>query len=165
MLRTLSPNIDLEDRMTHVEDEAKKFWEDIEKERGGKVTFFTFATFLGESRGKQVTLGGLLYVVKDIVYFEDFEKENWFAKLLSRKQKWEKTEFSFSKKNIVEVRLVSKGAALNCVGGYIDEAETRPISKIFAALFQSVVQIRLKSRGSLFFDIMRNKDFLKALLK
>ena len=151
--------------MTNVEDEAKKFWQEIEKQRGGKVNFFTFATFLGESGGKQVTLGGLLYVVKDIVYFEDFEKENWFAKIFSRRQKWEKTEFSFDKKKIIEIRLVSKGAALNCIAGYINEAETKPISKLFAALFQSVVQIRLKSRGSLFFDIMRNKEFLKALSK
>jgi hypothetical protein len=46
---------------------------------------------------------------------------------------------------------------------FINEAETKSLSKIFAALFQSVVQIRLKSTGSLFFDIMRDKDFLKAL--
>lgn len=149
--------------MTNVEEESKKFWESIEREKGGKVKFFTFATYLGESGGKQVSLGGLIYIIKNTVYFEDFEKENWFAKIFARHQKWEKTQFSFDKKNIQEIKIISKGNALNCIGGFIDEAETKSLSKIFSALFQSVVQIRLKSTGSLFFDIMRDKDFLKAL--
>jgi hypothetical protein len=149
--------------MVNVEDEAKKFWDEIEKQRGGKVKFYTFATFLGETGGRQVALGGLMYIIKDMIYFEDFERENWFAKIFARKQKWEKTELSFREKNIEEIRLVSKGTALNCIGGFIDEAETKPISKIFAALFQSVVQIRLKSQGSLFFDIMRKKEFINAV--
>jgi hypothetical protein len=149
--------------MSNVEDEAKNFWENIERQKGGKVTFFTFATFLGESGSRQVSLGGLLYIVGDMVYFEDFEKENWIAKIFTRKQKWEKTEFSFRTGNLSEVRLVSKGTALNCIAGYLDEADTKPVSKVFAALFQPVIQIRLKGQGSLFFDIMRKKEFLDAL--
>jgi hypothetical protein len=36
------------------DDESRKFWEEKEKEKGGKVGFFTFATFLGISSEKQV---------------------------------------------------------------------------------------------------------------
>lgn len=149
--------------MNTTTEESKKFWEEKEKEKGGKVHFFTFATFLGKTNDKQVTLSGLLYIVDDRVYFEDFEKDNWFAKIVSKKKNYEKTEFSFNISDINETRIVSKGSALNCIAGNMNDEDTKSISNILKTLFQSAVQVRLKSY-SYFFDIMRDRDFLKALL-
>jgi len=149
--------------MKNTEEDSKKFWEEVGNKKGGKVGFYTFANFLGESGGKPVSLGGLIYTVDDIIYFEDFEKDNWFAKIISRRQKYEKTEFSLRKEDIEEVKIISKSSALNCISGLIEDTGTKPFAKILAILFQSVIQIRLKSTGSFFFDIMRDKDFIKAL--
>lgn len=149
--------------MNATTEESKKFWEEKEKEKGGKVLFFTFATFLGKTDDKQMTLGGLLYIVDDRVYFEDFEKDNWFAKITSRKKNYEKTEFSFDISDIDETKIVLKGNALNCIAGNINDGDTKSVSNILKALFQSAVQVRLKKSYSYFFDIMRDNDFLKAL--
>ena len=99
--------------MKDVESEARKFWEEKESEKGGKVTFYTFATFLGRSSDRQVTNGGLVYIIDDKIYFEDFEKENWLVKLISRKQKYEKTEFSVKRSEISLTRIVTRNSALN----------------------------------------------------
>ena len=147
----------------NVEEDAKQFWEQKEKEKGGKVHFYTFATFLGRSGEKPLTLGGLIYTIDGTVYFEDFEKDSWFAKLVSRKSKYEKTEFSFNIQDIEEIKIVSKNSALNCISGFIDEKDTKQFSRFFSMLFQSAVQLRLNSGISLFFDIMRDKDFIRAL--
>jgi len=145
------------------EQDAREFWNQKEKEKGGTVGFYTFATFLGRSNDKTVSLGGLIYTIDDTVYFEDFEKDSWFAKFLTRKNTYEKTEFSFLVKNVAEVKVVSKNSAYSCVSGYLEDTNTKPFSKIMSILFQSAVQIRLKRGGSLFFDIMRSKDFINAL--
>ena len=122
-----------------VEEDAQQFWTEKEREKGGKVGFYTFATFLGRSGDKPLSLGGLIYTIDETVYFEDFEKDSWFAKIISRRQKYEKTEFSFDIKDIEEVKIVSKNSALNCVSGFIDENETKPFSRLFALLVQSAI--------------------------
>jgi hypothetical protein len=149
--------------MNSVDEESKLFWKQIEEQKDGKVIFFTFATFLGRSGTKPVTLGGLLYKINEQMYFEDFEKDNWFAKIISKKQKYEKTEFSFSIADIENIKVVTKGSALNCVSGIIKDSDTKPLSNIMAVLFQSVVQVLLQNGTSLFFDIMREKEFIKAI--
>jgi len=145
------------------DDESRKFWEEKEREKGGKVDFFTFATFLGTSSERQVNTGGLLYTIAGRIYFEDFERENWFSKILGRRQKWEKTEFSIDRNDIAEFKRVSKNSALNCITGLVADTETRSISPIVQFLAQSVLQIRLKRGYSLFLDVMREKDFLTAI--
>ena len=77
--------------MHDVENEAKKFWEEKEAEKGGKVSFYTFATFLGRSSDRHVTNGGLIYRIGERIYFEDFEKENWLVRLIARKQTFRQT--------------------------------------------------------------------------
>jgi hypothetical protein len=144
-------------------DESTKFWEEKEREKGGKVTFFTFATFLGISSEKQLNAGGLLYTIDGTIHFEDFERENWFSKILGKRQKWEKTELAVKKKDIVELKKVSKNSALNCITGLLPDTETKAVSPVFQFLAQSVLQIRLRRGFSLFLDVMREKDFLSAV--
>ena len=149
--------------MKDIESEARKFWEEKEAEKGGKVTFYTFATFLGRSSDRQVTNGGLVYIVEDKVYFEDFEKDNWLVKLISRKQKYEKTEFSVKKGDIASTRIVTRNSALNCIGGFCESMETRELGGFMKLFAKPVVQLVMKNGSSLFFDMMQGQDFLKAL--
>jgi hypothetical protein len=149
--------------MKGVEEEARKFWEEKEAEKGGRVTFYTFATFLGRSADRQVTNGGLIYTIEDSVYFEDFEKENWLVKLIARKSKYEKTEFSFKMQDIAETRIITRNSALNCIAGYTESSETKPLSPLMKVFAKPVVQVHLKNGSSLFFDIMQASSFLDAL--
>ncbi|MCK4923361.1 MAG: hypothetical protein KAS61_00220 [Spirochaetes bacterium] len=149
--------------MKDVKNEAKKFWEEKEAERGGKVTFHTFATFHGRSSDRQLTNGGLIYIIDDRIYFEDFERENWLIKLISRKQKYEKTEFIIKIKEISLARIVSRNSALNCIAGFCESLETKELSAFTKLFAKPMVQIMMKNGSSLFFDIMRANDFIKVL--
>jgi len=149
--------------MRDVENEARKFWEEKEAEKGGKVSFYTFATFLGRSSDRQVTNGGLIYRIEDKVYFEDFEKENWLMKLIARKSTYEKTEFSFKISDIELTKIISRNAALNCIAGYAESSNTKPLSPLMRVFAKPVVQITMKNGTSMFFDIMRVSEFLEAL--
>ena len=145
------------------DDESKKFWEERERDKGGKLGFFTFATYMGISSEKPVNTGGLLYTIDRKIYFEDFEKENWFSKILSKRQKWEKTEFSIGGDEIAELKRVSKNSALNCISGLVKDTDTKPVSRVTQFLAQSVLQIRLTKGYSVFLDVMREKDFVAAI--
>ena len=114
--------------MRDVENEAKKFWEEKEAEKGGKVSFYTFATFLGRSSDRHVTNGGLIYRIEERVYFEDFEKENWLVKFIARKNRYEKTEFNFKIEDIEDTKIISRNAALNCIAGYTASSETKSLT-------------------------------------
>ena len=149
--------------MKDVESEARKFWEEKEAEKGGKVTFYTFATFLGRSSDRQVTNGGLVYTIDDKIYFEDFEKDNWLAKLITRKKKYEKTELSVKKEDISLLRIVTRNSALNCIAGFCESLETKELSAFMKLFAKPVVQIIMKNGSSLFFDMMRGQDFIKEL--
>jgi hypothetical protein len=149
--------------MQDSESEARKFWAEKEAEKGGKVNFYTFATFIGRSSDRHVTNGGLLYTIDDRVYFEDFEKDNWLMKLISRKSKYEKTEFNFAIDDIAETKVISRNSAMNCIAGYADHTETRSLSPFMKIFSKPIVQIDLKTGQSMFFDIMRAADFFKAL--
>jgi hypothetical protein len=144
-------------------EEAEEFWAEKEKEKGGKVSFFTFATFIGHTGGRPSTLGGLLYIISERLYFEDFEKDNWFAKIVSRKKNYDKTEFELNIKDIEETKIISKSSALNCIAGIVKDEDTKQVSFVTKALFQSIVQIRMKNSISYFLDIMRDKEFVTAL--
>lgn len=151
--------------MQEFTEEAKKFWAEKEKEKGGKLSFFTFATYLGMSSKRSPSLGGLLYIIDNKIYFEDFEKDNWLIKIIGRKQKYEKTEFSINIKDISETKVISRNSAFNCMAGYIKGEETRALSPFLMVLMKPILQISLKNKNSLFFEIMKLQDFLKTVGK
>lgn len=141
-----------------------EFWAEIEERRGGKVSFFTFSKFLGRSRSEFESLPGLFYVVGNGAYFEDFDKDNMLSKLMGRKKKYEKTEFSFQLPDVEDVRIVTQGNAMKCIGGVIADKDVKTLSG-FSKIFTSpVYQILLNTGESLFFEqLMDEKAFLKAV--
>jgi len=143
--------------------DTNKFWADREQLKGGKLRFFTFATLLGRSGEKAITLGGLLYIIDDTITFEDFEKDNWLFKLMNRKKSYEKTEFDLKVADIAETKLVSKNTALNCISGNLPDTNTKPLNGFNLLFNQKVFQLRLKSGNSLFFEIMKAKEFGETL--
>ncbi len=140
----------------------QEFWEEIEEKRGGKVRFFTFSKFIGRSASSMENLPGLLYVVNNIVYFEDFEKDNMLAKIIGRKKKYEKTEFNFSIEDVEKIQFVSQGNALKCISGLIAGQEIKGMGRFSKVFTNPVYQIILGNGESVFFEqVMDEKAFVE----
>lgn len=145
------------------EENPEDFWAETARKRGGEIGFFTFATLVGRSGDTILNFPGLLYKSGDIFWFEDFERDNWLAKILSSRKKYEKTELSFSSTEVQFVRLVSRMSASRCIGGAVAPAQLPPAS-VFARVFSSpVTQVGLRDGSSLFFEIMQRKEFAAQL--
>jgi hypothetical protein len=149
--------------MKDVEQEAREFWAKKEEEKGGRVTFYTFATYLGRWSDRHVALGGLIYTIKNSIYFEDFEKENWMLRIIQRKSKYEKTEFHVDMDDISGTKITSRNSALNCIEGFVGPENTKTLAPLMKLFVKPVVQINLKNGSALFFEIMKAGEFIKSL--
>jgi hypothetical protein len=133
--------------------------------RGGEIGFITYALLLGRSGGKPLGLGGLLYTVGDTVWFEDFERDNWFSRIIANKSRYEKTELSFARSEVAFTRAVSRSSAERCMGGRC-APESLPAQTALAAFFSSTVtQVHLRDGSSLFFEVMLRKEFMGLFAK
>ena len=143
--------------------EQDEFWEEREEKAGGKIQFQTFATFIGRSGEKRLDLGGLVYIINNIIYFEDFEKESFFIKILGKKRKYSKTDLRFPLDTIQSVKEVSLGEGVNCINGFISEKETKNISPFMKLFSNPILQLSMEGGGACFFDIMKRKEFIEIL--
>jgi len=149
-------------RRTQEEDPAE-FWRQTAEKRGGTVGFFTFATLVGRTGGNTLNFPGLLYLVGDLFWFEDFERDNWLSKIFASRSKWEKTEISFSKSEVDFARVVSRVGAARCMAGGVVPQKVPPAS-VFTKMFSSpVTQVVLKDGSAIFFEVMLRKEFLALL--
>ena len=142
---------------------AVGFWKEREDEKGGKIRFNTFATFIGRSGEKKVDLGGLVYLIDNLVYFENFAKDNAFLKILTKTKEFQKTEFSFSVHGIKSVKEVSQGEAANCINGVVPDTETKPVTSFLRFFANPVLQVQMEGGYSYFFDIMKRKEFIEIV--
>ena len=145
------------------EENPDDFWRETGRKRGGDVTFFTFATLVGRSGSALLNFPGLLYKAGESFWFEDFERDNWLAKILSTRRKYEKTELSFAVAEVQFVRLVSRMSAARCVGGAAAPEKLPPVSVVARFFTTPVTQIGLKDGTALFFEIMQRKEFSAQL--
>jgi hypothetical protein len=146
-------------------ESPEHFWEETAKKRGGDVGFFTFATLLGRSSDTPLNFPGLLYFVGETVWFEDFERDNWLSRILGGRNKYQKTEISFSRADIRFTRMVSRGNAARCIGGGA-EPEKLPAASFFTRLLSTpVIELGMSDGTALFFEIMMRREFFAALKK
>jgi hypothetical protein len=145
------------------EESPADFWRQTAEKRGGQIGFFTFATFLGKSSDRFMGLPGLLYTVNDAVWFEDFERDNWLSRIITSRQKYEKTELTFLLTEVRLARLVSKVGATRCIGGAVAAEKLPPASFLTRMFSTPVSQIALEDGSSLFFEIMQRKEFFALL--
>jgi hypothetical protein len=83
--------------------------------------------------------------------------------MIARKNKYEKTEFSFNIPDIAFTRIVSRNTALNCIAGYTESSETKSLSPLLKLFAKPVLQIAMEGSFSMFFDIMRASEFVGVL--
>jgi len=142
------------------EEDPEEFWRQTAAKRGGEIGFLTFATLLGRSADQPLDLPGLLYTVGDMVWFEDFERDNWLAKIMGGRRKFEKTEVSFSKAEVRATRLVTRSGAARCIGGAIPAEKLSAASAVGRILSNPIVLVTLSNGTSLFFDMIRRTEFV-----
>jgi hypothetical protein len=145
------------------QESPEDFWKETARKRGGEIGFFTFATLLGRSADAPLSFPGLLYTVGEIVWFEDFERDNWLSRILGGKGKYQKTEISFPSADISFTRLVSRANAARCIGGVI-APDKIPEASFFARIFSTpVVELGMSDGSAVFFEIMMRKEFFAHL--
>ena len=145
------------------EEDPDEFWQKTAERRGGQVGFLTFATLLGRAGDRPMELPGLLYVVGDMIWFEDFERDNWLARIIGGKRKFEKTELSFGRAEIRVSRLVSRSAAMRCIGGGLPVEHLHAVSSVARIFTTPIVQVTLDNGTTLFFDMIRRLEFVSEV--
>lgn len=140
-------------------EDPTEFWREVEARRGGTVGFYSFASLLGRSDGSRLDLPGLLYVVNETAWFEDFEKDNWLARVVTGTRKFQKTELSFAVAEVAEVRTVTRRRAALCLAGHA-RAEALPRASPLALFFSvPIVNVLLRTGSAIFFDILKREEF------
>jgi hypothetical protein len=142
------------------EESPEDFWRQTAAKRGGEIGFLTFATLLGREADQLLDLPGLLYVVGETVWFEDFERDNWLAKIMGGRKKFEKTELSFTRAEVRASQLVSRSSATRCIMGGVAAEKLKPVSAVGRFLSTPIVQVSLSSGTSIFFDMIRRAEFI-----
>ncbi len=147
-------------RRSKPEESFDDFWRRTGEKRGGTVGAFTFATYLGRSRGEVAGLPGLMYTVGESVWFEDFERDNWLARLFGGKRQFQQTEVGFSRDEVASTRVVSRATAYRCIRGSLAPQDARPLSPFMRLFSTSAVQICLSQGQCLYFEIMKQAEII-----
>ncbi|MFA5468874.1 MAG: hypothetical protein WC224_07470 [Sphaerochaetaceae bacterium] len=150
-----------------MEEEAKKFIEELESRHGGKVVYRTFSTWFASNQGVIREFGVFIYEINGTFYFEDFErKPSLFGfSLRPRKNRspYIKMEGSFTADSVETVSRVIKSQANSCALGYRGQETIAPAGK-FQQIFGSLVtRVVLKDGATYFFEVINHKEFKQAL--
>jgi hypothetical protein len=155
----------LRPRETGGEQDLASFWRGVGERRGGEVGFYSFATYMGRAGDGPAGLAGLLYRVGDRFWFEDFERENWLLRILPPRRPFAKTELSFERTAVAACRVVSSTTAYRCLRGGIAPGATAALGRVGRLFTTPVVHVGLADGSALFFDVMREREFLAELGK
>lgn len=145
--------------------EVEEFKKEREEKFGGQIRFMSYARYLGKSEeGQLVNVGGILFIINDIIHFEDFESQSSLLALIGQKKKYSKTEFSLELKDITIVKEIREKSADNCIHGMVREDEMMNAPRGFFALFaKSVIQLMLNGYPSVFFDLLDKEGLMTAI--
>ena len=145
-------------------EQVKKFWAEKEETYGGKVTFQTFVTYMGEPGGGEVySKGGLFFIINDRLHFEDFEKHNALMAMFNRQADYEKTEFSFPLQDIQSLKRFSEKQAYACIKGDMDEQDLTEMSLFKAFFSRRFWKMSINNRPSIFFEVLDEMNFIKQM--
>lgn len=150
-----------------MEDDAKKFIENLEARFGGKVGYRTYSTWFASDTGIIREFGVFIYEIDNIFHFEDFERKPsmfGFSIKPSKKQPaYIKMEGSFLPETIESITIVPKSQATACAQGYREQASIAPanaLQKLFSPLVTRVV---VKDGPTYFFELINHKEFTQII--
>lgn len=149
-----------------MDDDTKAFLEEIEKRHGGKTTYRTYATWFCSNNGLSRDYGVFLYRIGDTFFFEDFERTPTFFGIVQRpkknKEPFIKYEDSFNKADIKRIDKVLRSKAEKNFGARLFPP-IPPANGLQGALCKTLTQVVLNDGRIFYFELISEKEFLKAL--
>ncbi len=145
--------------------ESEDFLRGIENTYGGPIEWKTYAFYVGRSGGgaRPVSLGGLLYVIKDTIVFEDFEREGGLLRLFGKKTEYRKFKIEKKIDTLEEIRNISALQAGRAIRGTAETQALPPLSAL-GKLLRRRVEMLLYNDGEAWFLEMYDRKGLNELI-
>lgn len=83
--------------------EIEEFWREVENEHQSTLLIATPADYIGGCPADTVPVSGLLYILRNGIYFENFPGTAWFGSLFKINTPFSKIKLQFKKENIIGV--------------------------------------------------------------
>jgi hypothetical protein len=150
-----------------MEDDARKFIQELEEKRGSKIRWKTYSTWYANSKGIKREYGVFLYRTEDSFWFEDFERVpsilGFPIKPKKDAPKYVKYEDMFSVNDVKKTKRVTRDTAERIVFGKLDPQFAKT-ANAWQRLFSQIVEMVTLADGSIhFFELMDRKQFLAQL--
>ncbi len=141
-----------------MDNETQDLLQQLETENNGKITYKTYALFLGNGERGVKNLGGLLYIVNNRLIFEDFERQGGMLQLLvKRKQKYEKTKFSLTLDDVTRIDPVFRSTANYALRTRTEGRSIPKATGLMKVVRRIVTQICTKNGGPYYFELFDEK--------
>ncbi|MBN2616735.1 MAG: hypothetical protein JXR64_00335 [Spirochaetales bacterium] len=144
--------------------EVKDFIQDRESRHNGKIDFLSYARYLGTAKnGHFINLSGVIYIINNVIYFEDFEKKANPLLTYGQDMVYNKTEFDFALNNIHSYRFVNEKDAKSVIMNKDGLVKIQDYRKGLLSFFDiKVVEIVLNNEIH-FIDITKGEEFLNFI--
>jgi hypothetical protein len=83
--------------------EIEQFWQEKEKEYQSTLVIATPADYVNGWPDLTAPVNGLLYILRNGIYFENFPNENWFGMRFRTNERFIKVKLQFKKEDIIGV--------------------------------------------------------------
>lgn len=146
--------------------ETQEYLESLEQEFSGPIRFKTYANFLGFSTPERIEKGGLLFVINDTLYFEDFERKLGLLDLvgLQNREVYQKFRTSCLIRDISAHFTARTAAVKQVIKGYRPLERIRPTNIVVKSFVKTCYVITLTSGPSWFMEVLDDTEF-HAFLK
>ena len=148
-----------------MDQETKDFLNSLEQENGGQIIFKSYAVLIGFSDGKSIDLGGLLYVINNTLYFEDFEKQSGpFSLITSKKKKiYKKYKTSISIDSIEDLYSVKMNTAKAVTHKRLSQDQLKPLKGVQKKIFQTAVFLARSKNPGWLLEVIDDKIFINLI--
>jgi len=150
-----------------MDEDAQAFIAELETKHQAKISWKTYATWYGNTRGISREFGVFLFKCDKTFFFEDFERNpSMFGISLKSKKKKElfvKYEGFFALGDVVSTRQVVKTHAQKVTEGIRTPEELPSVTMLDRVFRQLVEMVTLKDGSVHFFELIDRKAFAVAL--
>lgn len=145
-----------------MDSDIDDFIKEKEGIHGGEMEYISYCRFLGiQSSGNISNLGGILYCINKVFYFEDFEKPGNPLLTYRREITYKKFNFQFDLKEITDVREISEKSGKTLIKNPNRETQVGTLNNSFIKFFStSVLEVILSDRDNLIMDITKQEEFI-----
>lgn len=145
-----------------MDQNAHDFIKELEEAYGQPIGWRTYSMWFGHSDGTVREFGVILFLIGDIIHYEDFEKQRSLLGFQLPKKAntpaYVKMKGSFSRKDVVDIQKVAKTSAEAWLRTSVPQPP-RPVGKLASLLRQTVTMVTLRDGTRMFFELLDEKAF------